>query len=64
MPRRQVQVGEGGRTLGNLRPAGHVDIGGFRHEARSTGDFIAAGTPVIVERVGSESGVVEPSHRP
>jgi hypothetical protein len=51
MPRRQVQVGEGGRTLGALRPTGHVEIGGLRYEARSLGEFVPADTPVIVEKV-------------
>jgi multisubunit Na+/H+ antiporter MnhB subunit len=53
MARRPIQVGEGGRSLGALRPTGHVEIGGVRHEARSRGEFIPPDTLVIVETVES-----------
>lgn len=46
-----AEVGQLGVSLSPLRPAGTVDLGGRRLDARSTGDFIAPGTPVEVVRV-------------
>ena len=46
-------VGLTGRTLTPLRPSGVVELAGERRPARSRGDFIEAGVPVVVTAAGA-----------
>ncbi len=43
-------VGMSGITQTDMRPAGKVVIDGVRYDATTNGDFIPAGTPIIVTR--------------
>jgi membrane-bound serine protease (ClpP class) len=62
-------LGRTGTALSPLRPAGIADIDGARVDVVSDGDFIEAGTPILVTRVDGNRIVVrrspsdqEPSH--
>jgi hypothetical protein len=57
MAKLPAQVGSLGRTLGELRPAGKVEILGAAFEARSEGPWIGAGQQVVVVR-GDAFGLV------
>lgn len=50
MTRLRMQVGSLGQTVADLRPSGKVDILGSTFEARSEGQWIDAGRPVVVLR--------------
>jgi hypothetical protein len=52
-----VHVGDVGRALSPMTPSGAVEVRGRRLDARSDGQFIEAGSPVIVLR-GDPSGYV------
>jgi hypothetical protein len=43
-----------------MRPAGQVEIGGFRYDARTTGEFLDGDVFVIVEKVDAFSLIVRP----
>jgi hypothetical protein len=58
MARRQVKVGEGGRTVGPMRPAGRVEISGFSYDARTLGEFLDGDVYIIVEKVDAFSIIV------
>ena len=58
MPPTTVAPGTVGRTISPLRPSGKVDIGGVNHEARSAGEWVDAGRPVIVVRTDAFNLVV------
>ncbi len=44
----EKRVGETGRAVSDLRPAGRVEVGGAIVEARSEGGFISKDEPIIV----------------
>lgn len=46
-----INEGDEGKTLSALRPSGTVLISNIRVEAQSSGEFIDAGTKIIVTRV-------------
>jgi membrane-bound ClpP family serine protease len=52
-------VGHTGVTTCDLRPTGTAEIDGARHQVTSGGDWLPAGTPVRVTRVGTFSLFVE-----
>lgn len=52
-------VGRPGVTTSDLRPAGTAEIDGARYPVSSGGEWIEAGTPVRVTRVGTFSLFVE-----
>jgi len=52
-------VGRTGVTTSDLRPSGTAEIDGARHQVQSGGEWLAAGTPVRVTRVGTFSLFVE-----
>jgi membrane-bound serine protease (ClpP class) len=54
-----VRAGDQGRALTALRPVGRAEIGGEVYDARTEGDFLAAGTPVVTLRVEGRELVVE-----
>ena len=41
-------IGKGGVTVSALRPAGFIEVEGTRLSARSAGDFIEKGVPVLI----------------
>ncbi len=53
-------LGQRGIALTTLRPAGTVELGGLRVDARSTGDFVLPGTPVEVVRLHAGYVDVQP----
>ena len=62
-------LGRTGTALSPLRPAGIAEIDGVRVDVVSDGDFIEAGTPLLVTRVDGNRIVVrrspsreEPTH--
>lgn len=52
-------LGRTGRTLTVLRPSGIAEIDGIRVDVVTEGDFLEAGTPIIVTRVEGARVVVE-----
>jgi len=58
-PDQRELAGQGGIALTPLRPSGIIKIGGRRIDAVSAGDFIAAGTEVVVIQVEGSRVVVE-----
>jgi len=54
-----VRAGDRGKTLSLLRPVGRAEFGGEIFDARTEGDFLEAGTPVVVLRVEGSEVVVE-----
>jgi membrane-bound serine protease (ClpP class) len=54
-----VAAGDRGRAVSMLRPAGRAEFNGEVYDARSEGDFLSAGTPVVVLRVERGEVVVE-----
>jgi membrane-bound serine protease (ClpP class) len=52
-------LGRTGRSLTVLRPSGVVDIDGLRVDVVTEGDFIEAGSPIIVSHVEGVRVVVE-----
>ncbi|QDU77130.1 hypothetical protein Pan97_41920 [Bremerella volcania] len=53
-----IHPGTIGKTVGALRPAGHVEIHGHTHNARSEMDWIDDGQEVVVTRRSSNSLIV------
>jgi hypothetical protein len=58
-----VRVGDVGRAVTALAPGGRIEIDGTRHDARSEGGLIEAGSMVIVLR-GDPTGFVVRKHTP
>lgn len=56
-----VRAGDRGKALSMLRPVGRAEFGGEVCDARTEGEFIAAGTRVIALRVEGSEVVVEKS---
>ena len=54
-----VRAGDAGQALSMLRPVGRADFGGEVVDARAEGEFLAAGTPVVVLRIEGSEVVVE-----
>jgi len=52
-------LGQRGVVLTGLRPAGVAEIGGVKLEVVTEGDFLSAGTPVVVSQVEGRRVVVE-----
>lgn len=57
-------LGQVGRSLSTLRPAGIIEIGGERIDAVSEGDMIEAGAAVVVTRVDGNRIVVRRHRTP
>jgi membrane-bound serine protease (ClpP class) len=56
---RSVEVGTGGVAESDLRPSGIVRFGSVRESAVADGEYIAAGTPVVVTQASGSRLVVE-----
>lgn len=54
-----VRPGDRGRTLSMLRPVGRAEFGGTVLDARTEGEFLPAGTPVVVLRLEGIEAVVQ-----
>jgi len=59
-PDRRRLIGHAGMATSFLRPAGHATIDGERVDVLSEGEFVAAGSPVIVTRVEGARVFVRP----
>jgi len=57
--RLSVRAGDRGKALSMLRPVGRAEFGGESFDARSEGEFFAAGTEVVALRVEGSEVVVE-----
>ena len=56
----KIKPGDKGITLSRLNPMGKVRINGEIVEAKSTGDFIDEGKPIVVLKVYATNVLVEP----
>lgn len=56
-----IEPGDKGITLSRLAPIGKARIKGITVEAKSQGEWIDEGTPVVVLRVDSQNVLVEPA---
>jgi membrane-bound serine protease (ClpP class) len=54
-----VRAGDRGKALSMLRPVGRAEFGGDVFDARTEGEFLEAGTPVLALRVEGGEVVVE-----
>lgn len=54
-----ARPGDCGRTLSMLRPVGRAEFGGVVLDARTEGDFLPAGTPVVILRFEGTEAVVQ-----
>jgi membrane-bound serine protease (ClpP class) len=54
-----VAAGDKGKALSMLRPVGRAEFAGETVDARAEGDFLAAGTAIVVLRVEGSEVVVE-----
>jgi membrane-bound serine protease (ClpP class) len=54
-----VGAGDKGKAVSMLRPVGRAEFAGEMVSARSEGDFIAPGTPVVALRVEGSEVVVQ-----
>ena len=54
-----VRAGDRGKALSMLRPVGRAEFGGEIFDARTEGEFLEGGTPVVVLRVEGSEVVVE-----
>jgi membrane-bound serine protease (ClpP class) len=54
-----VSAGDKGKAVSMLRPVGCVEFAGEMVNARSEGDFIAPGTPVVALRIEGSEVVVQ-----
>jgi membrane-bound serine protease (ClpP class) len=61
---RNELVGQGGVALTALRPAGVADVAGERLDVVTEGEFIVAGTPVVVTRSDGYRHVVRSATQP
>ncbi len=59
-PDRRRLIGHAGMATSFLRPAGHATIDGERVDVLSEGEFVPAGSPVIVTRVEGARVFVRP----
>lgn len=56
-----LSVGQIGKTITALRPAGKADFDGKTYEVQSRGEFIDKETPVAITRIAGNSITVRPS---
>lgn len=61
--RTPVRAGDIGRAVSMLRPVGRAEFGGDVFDARTEGDFISPGAPVVALRVEGSEVVVEKTDR-
>jgi membrane-bound serine protease (ClpP class) len=54
-----VRAGDRGKALSLLRPVGRAEFGGEICDARAEGEFLEAGTPIVVLRIEGSEVVVE-----
>ena len=52
-------VGTEGRTISSLRPTGRADFHGVEQTVVTEGDFLEAGTPIVVSHLDGDRIVVE-----
>jgi membrane-bound ClpP family serine protease len=62
--RAEELVGSEGRALTTLRPSGHVEVRGRRHDGMAESGMIDQGSPVRVVRIRSGQLVVRPVESP
>lgn len=55
----QLQEGDTGRALSALRPSGTVLFNDQHYEVHTNGEFINAGTPVIITRINHHKVIVK-----
>ena len=63
-PDRRALIGHAGFATSYLRPAGHAAINGQKIDVLTEGEFVAAGTPVVVTRVEGARIFVRPRSEP
>ena len=56
----QLQEGDTGRTLSALRPSGTAMFNDQHYEVHTNGEFLNAGTPVIITRINHHKIIVRP----
>ena len=55
----QLQEGDTGKALSALRPAGTAIFNDLPYEVHTRGEFINAGTPVIITRINHHKVIVQ-----
>jgi membrane-bound serine protease (ClpP class) len=63
-PDRRALIGHAGFATSYLRPAGYAAIDGQKVDVLTEGEFVAAGTPVVVTRVEGARIFVRPRSEP
>jgi membrane-bound serine protease (ClpP class) len=63
-PDRRSLIGHAGYATSYLRPAGYAAINGQKVDVLTEGEFVAAGTPVVVTRVEGARVFVRPRSEP
>jgi membrane-bound serine protease (ClpP class) len=63
-PDRRALIGHAGFATSYLRPAGYAAIDGQKVDVLTEGEFVAAGTPVVVTRVEGARIFVRPGSEP
>ena len=63
-PDRRALIGHAGFATSYLRPAGYAAINGQKVDVLTEGEFVAAGTPVVVTRVEGARIFVRPRSEP
>jgi membrane-bound serine protease (ClpP class) len=63
-PDRRALIGHAGFATSYLRPAGYAAINGQKVDVLTEGEFVAAGTPVVVTRVEGARIFVRPNSEP
>jgi membrane-bound serine protease (ClpP class) len=63
-PDRRALIGHAGFATSYLRPAGYAAIDGQKVDVLTEGEFVAAGTPVVVTRVEGARIFVRPNSEP
>lgn len=63
-PDRRTLIGHAGFATSYLRPAGYAAIDGQKVDVLTEGEFVAAGTPVVVTRVEGARIFVRPRNEP
>jgi membrane-bound serine protease (ClpP class) len=63
-PDRRSLIGAAGFATSYLRPAGYAAINGQKVDVLTEGEFVAAGTPIVVTRVEGARIFVRPRSEP
>jgi membrane-bound serine protease (ClpP class) len=63
-PDRRALIGAAGFATSYLRPAGYAAINGQKVDVLTEGEFVAAGTPIVVTRVEGARVFVRPRSEP